>query len=86
MKNILSLVILITNMRGKCENINIHIEKNDIIFFSGTPYGLSYDIYENYYDYELSDNDIESDIITPQFISQPLNMVSIVQGIRQGAN
>ena len=57
-----------------------------MIFISGTPYGLSYDIYENYYDYELSDNDIESDIITPQFISQPLNMVSIVQGIRRGAN
>ena len=49
------------------------------MFFSGTPYGLTYDIYENYYDYEMSDNDIDSDIITPQFISQPLNMVSIVQ-------
>jgi len=56
MKNIFSLVILITNMRG-------------------TPYGLTYDIYENYYDYEMSDNDIDSDIITPQFISQPLNMI-----------
>ena len=55
-------------------------------FFSGTPYGLSYDIYEDYYDYELSDNDIDSDIMTPQFISQPLNMVSIVQGIRPLAN
>jgi len=41
----------------------------------GTPYGLTYDIYENYYDYEMSDNDIDSDIITPQFISQPLNMI-----------
>ena len=50
-----------------------------MVFFSGTPYGLTYDIYENYYDYEMSDNDIDSDIITPQFISQPLNMVSIVQ-------
>ena len=50
-----------------------------VCFFSGTPYGLTYDIYENYYDYEMSDNDIDSDIITPQFISQPLNMVSIVQ-------
>ena len=49
------------------------------VCFSGTPYGLTYDIYENYYDYEMSDNDIDSDIITPQFISQPLNMVSIVQ-------
>ena len=49
------------------------------VFVSGTPYGLTYDIYENYYDYEMSDNDIDSDIITPQFISQPLNMVSIVE-------
>ena len=84
MKNILSLVILITNMRGKCRK-NILTFQNDKIF-SGTPYGLSYDIYEDYYDYELSDNDIDSDIMTPQFISQPLNMVSIVQGIRPLAN
>ena len=84
MKNILSLVILITNMRGKCRQ-NILTFLNDLIF-SGTPYGLSYDIYEDYYDYELSDNDIDSDIMTPQFISQPLNMVSIVQGIRPLAN
>ena len=45
---------------------------------SGTPYGLNYDIYENYYDYELSDNnvDIDNPVSLPHFITQPLNMVS----------
>ena len=46
--------------------------------FSGTPYGLTYDIYENYYDYETSENEIDAknNVLLPKFITQPLNMVS----------
>jgi len=58
MKNLISLTLLIVNLKG-------------------TPYGLTYDIYENYYDYETSENEIDAknNVLLPKFITQPLNMI-----------